>query len=91
MEMSKQKTKTKLIKHDPATAWALIVGGPHAYVSAEVFTYVGADARAKTRAEMEKSQPYHKAVPAVVLTLIAAANGQPSPSLPSSPPAESSQ
>ncbi len=70
--MSKsEKQKLKLIRHEPVNAYALAVGGEVPYLSTIGRTYSGArDGEIVKRAvEAECTRPYHKCVPAVMLTL----------------------
>lgn len=61
------KTK-KLVKHDPAPGYVMTVGGHHPYVCGTFVCSIG-DPRAAAKVEEQRSQPYHKVRPAVVLTL----------------------
>lgn len=63
----KKRKQQRLVVHDPCPGYAMIVGGPRPYVSNVFQTSVG-NPKAEDIVCDECTEPYHKAVPAVVLT-----------------------
>jgi hypothetical protein len=61
------KRKNKLIKTDPATGYAIRVGGPWPYVSGTVINSIGRPS-AKEDALAQCTQPYHRPIEVVTLT-----------------------
>lgn len=54
---------------DPAPGYAVVVGGPHPYVSGRAFHCSIGDPNARAKATMGCFSSYHKVRPVVLLTL----------------------